>query len=49
MSNNLELWATGVEEFVKLPDKYKKEIMRLMQTQDRRNIPNRTMRKKMQT
>jgi predicted SprT family Zn-dependent metalloprotease len=49
MSNDDEIWATGVEEFVKLPDKYKKEIIRLMQTQDRRHIPNRTMRKKMKT
>jgi hypothetical protein len=49
LSNDDEIWATGVEEFVKLPDKYKKEIMRLMQTQDRRDIPNRTMRKRIKS
>lgn len=47
MSNDHEIWATGVEDFIKLPPQYKKEIMSLMQKQERRELPNRTMRSKM--
>lgn len=47
MSNHLELWATGIEEFIKLPIHHRKKIMELMTKQDRREKPNRTMRAKL--
>lgn len=45
MSNDDELWATGVEEFLKLPPIHRKAILKLMGTQGERNIPNRRMKK----
>jgi predicted metal-dependent hydrolase len=45
LSNSDELWATGVEEFMKLPDKHRKSILRMMETTDMRETPNRSMRR----
>jgi len=44
MANDDELWATGVEEFLKLPSNHRKSIMKLMGTQGERTTPNRRMR-----
>ena len=45
MSNEDELWATGVEEFVNLPPEHKKAIIDLMRVTGSRNLPNRRMKK----
>ena len=44
MSNEDELWATGVEHFTNLPKDHKKRIMNLMQVTGSRNKDNRRMR-----
>jgi hypothetical protein len=49
MSNNDELWATGVEEFLKLPSNHKKAILKLMGTQGERPLPNRRYKKYIKT
>jgi hypothetical protein len=44
MSNNDEIWATGVEKFLKLEPEHRKEILKLMSVNDGRELPNRTQR-----
>ena len=44
LSNEDELWATGVEDFVKLPMEHKKAILDLMRVTGSRNKDNRRMR-----
>jgi len=44
MSNDDELWATGIEYFIKLEPEHKRAIMKLMGTQGNRTTPNRRMR-----
>ena len=45
LSNDSEIWATAVEEFINLPIQYRKEILNLMQKKESRLLPNRRMRK----
>jgi hypothetical protein len=45
MANDDELWATGVEDFLKLPPTHRKSILKLMGTQGERYIPNRRIKK----
>lgn len=49
MANDDELWATGVEEFLKLPSNHKKAILKLMGTQGERPLPNRKYKKYIKT
>jgi hypothetical protein len=49
MANNDELWATGVEYFLKLPSNHKKAILKLMGTQGQRPLPNRRYKKYIKT
>lgn len=45
MSNNLELWATGIEQFLDLPMNHRKAIIDLMRVTGEREISNRRLRK----
>ena len=45
MSNNDELWATGVDSFLKLPSNHRKAILKLMETQGERSPGNRRFKK----
>lgn len=45
MSNDDELWATGIEYFLKLPENHRKSILKLMETKGARTTPNRRLRK----
>jgi hypothetical protein len=45
MSNDDEIWATGIEKFLKLEPEYRKEILKLMSVNDERELPNRRARK----
>jgi hypothetical protein len=49
MANNDELWATGVQYFLKLPSNHKKAILKLMGTQGQRPLPNRRYKKYIKT
>lgn len=45
MSNDLELWATGIESFFKLPREHQRAIVDLMKVSGGRELPNRRQRK----
>jgi len=40
-----EMWATGIDSFLKLPDRDRKAILKLMTIRGARRLPNRRMRK----
>jgi hypothetical protein len=45
MSNDDEIWATGVEQFLDLPPEHRKSILHLMKIQGERQAPNRSKRR----
>jgi hypothetical protein len=49
LSNNYELWATGIEHFNKLPKEHKDAILTLMRVTGSREEPNRRLKKHLST
>jgi len=45
MSNDDEIWATGIEKFFKLNPQHRKSIIKLMTTTGARTEPNRSQRR----
>lgn len=45
LSNDDEVWAVGVDQFLNLKPAYRKEILKLMSTTGARELPNRSQRR----